>query len=330
MEGGGLDQGKAAQPHIARAGGIERHGAAVRVADEMHRAVAAFYKRAHQRGLLPEAERTPPRPVRRSAVAVQVGHQHAIAVAKLVAERAHCAPDEPLLWSRTTGSPRPSSRHSTLLPCISMLGIVCSSSPDCQPWMVAIEPRHAPCAHGAFVLKGGSTAGKCRDWRPGIRARSSAAGLASAYSCRTGLARMHDRLRACFDCELVEDGGDVVAHRLLGKLEMRGDLRVVETLREAFEHFALAHRQAFEFPDALPGEAGTRPRRREIAATRARPRAAGGWASRAARSARPGSGRQAACRPRTGSWHPCGRGQRAAGQRTMAASLRTSIWPMAR
>src|SRR6185295_2070215 len=60
------------------------------------------------------------------------------------------------------------------------------------------------------------------------------------------LARHDDGLRAALDPDLVENAGDVVAHRLLGQLEARGDLRVVEALRDLFQDLRLARGELAE------------------------------------------------------------------------------------
>ena len=67
--------------------------------------------------------------------------------------------------------------------------------------------------------------------KPGPVSRASAARLVG----EAGLARLHDGLRAVLDADLGEDGRDVVAHGLLGEVEVRGDLRVVEPARDVLE-----------------------------------------------------------------------------------------------
>src|SRR5437763_7103949 len=61
---------------------------------------------------------------------------------------------------------------------------------------------------------------------------------------QAALAGEDDRLRPGLHAELVEDVGDVVAHRLLRKVELRGDLRVVQTLRDALQDLAFPSREA--------------------------------------------------------------------------------------
>ena len=53
---------------------------------------------------------------------------------------------------------------------------------------------------------------------------------------QTSLPRHDDRRSAALDAQLIEDAGDVVAHGFLGQFEPRGDLRVVEALRDQLEH----------------------------------------------------------------------------------------------
>src|SRR6185436_20469174 len=78
------------------------------------------------------------------------------------------------------------------------------------------------------------------------------------------LARHHDRLGAALDPDLVEDAGDVVAYRLLGELEARRDLRVVQALRDLLQDLRLARGEsaeagrAAEKPAQLLEQAGKR------------------------------------------------------------------------
>ena len=55
-----------------------------------------------------------------------------------------------------------------------------------------------------------------------------------------------DRLRAVLDADLVEDRRDVIAHGLLGELEVRGDLQVVVPARDVLEDLPLAAREVGE------------------------------------------------------------------------------------
>src|SRR5262249_61939117 len=68
----------------------------------------------------------------------------------------------------------------------------------------------------------------------------------AAGPAEAGLAGQHDGLIAVLDADLVEDPGDVVAHRLLREPQRGGDLRVAETLGDAFEHGTLARRELLE------------------------------------------------------------------------------------
>src|SRR5262245_40661015 len=62
----------------------------------------------------------------------------------------------------------------------------------------------------------------------------------------TRVAGSNDRLSPVLDLDLVEDMGDVVAHGLLRQIEPRGDLGVVEALRDEIEDLALARRERRE------------------------------------------------------------------------------------
>src|SRR5438876_1078389 len=73
---------------------------------------------------------------------------------------------------------------------------------------------------------------------------------------QAALAGEDDRLRAGLHAELVEDMRDVVAHRLLRKLELRGDLRVVQALRDALQDLAFPGREARHVASCR-GEEGT-------------------------------------------------------------------------
>src|SRR5450432_2591175 len=57
------------------------------------------------------------------------------------------------------------------------------------------------------------------------------------------LAGSHDGLGTRLDADLPEDRRDVVTHRLLDQIEVRGDLRVVEPSRDVLEDLALASRE---------------------------------------------------------------------------------------
>src|ERR1051325_11724380 len=70
--------------------------------------------------------------------------------------------------------------------------------------------------------------------------------LGASRRAEPALAGEHDRLRAVLHADLVEDVRDVVAHRFLGELEPRRDLRVVQALRDQLEHLPLARRQAWK------------------------------------------------------------------------------------
>src|SRR5215472_12212838 len=87
--------------------------------------------------------------------------------------------------------------------------------------------------------------------RPGLRDRRP--GLLRRLRAETGVAGAHDRLRAILDLDLVEDVGDVVAHGLHGKIEARGDLRVVQSLRDELEDLRLPRGQAGESAGRRPG-----------------------------------------------------------------------------
>ena len=52
-----------------------------------------------------------------------------------------------------------------------------------------------------------------------------------------------NRLRSVFDTQFVENPRDVIAHGFLGKRQMRGDLRVVQTTREILQHITFARRK---------------------------------------------------------------------------------------
>src|SRR5258708_27999408 len=61
---------------------------------------------------------------------------------------------------------------------------------------------------------------------------------------QAALAGEDDRLRPGLHAELVEDVRDVVAHGLLREGELRGDLRVVQALRDALQDLAFPGREA--------------------------------------------------------------------------------------
>src|SRR5260221_8241450 len=61
---------------------------------------------------------------------------------------------------------------------------------------------------------------------------------------QAALAGEDDRLRPGLHAELVEDVRDVVAHGLLRKGELGGDLRVVQALRDALQDLAFPRREA--------------------------------------------------------------------------------------
>src|SRR6476660_5863484 len=56
----------------------------------------------------------------------------------------------------------------------------------------------------------------------------------------------HDGLTTLLNAKLVENPGNVVADRFLRELEGCGNLRVVETLSDAFKHGALAQSKFVE------------------------------------------------------------------------------------
>src|SRR5687768_1783666 len=68
------------------------------------------------------------------------------------------------------------------------------------------------------------------------------------------LARGDDRLGAVLDLDLVEDARDVVADGLVGQAQARGDLGIVEALRDELEDIALARRELGEFAAACRRE----------------------------------------------------------------------------
>src|SRR5688572_7074995 len=86
--------------------------------------------------------------------------------------------------------------------------------------------------------------------RPCIEANAPAAGprlgVEPGQMSQAGVAREHDGLVAVLRADLVEHARHVVAHRLLGKLQRRRDLAVVEAARNALEHRALARRELAE------------------------------------------------------------------------------------
>src|SRR5262252_9370722 len=70
--------------------------------------------------------------------------------------------------------------------------------------------------------------------------RDRGPGLLRRPRAKAGVAGADDRLRAVFDLDLVEDVGDIVAHGLLGEIEPRRNLRVIQPLGDQFEDFGLA------------------------------------------------------------------------------------------
>ena len=69
---------------------------------------------------------------------------------------------------------------------------------------------------------------------------------AHAVYSQSGLARPHDGLWSILDLELFKNTCDVIANSLLGHVQVRSDLRVVQTLCNAFEYFTLAPGQTWQ------------------------------------------------------------------------------------
>src|SRR5882672_3023603 len=70
---------------------------------------------------------------------------------------------------------------------------------------------------------------------PGLVSR-----LLGRLDAEAGFAGADYRLPPVLDLDLVEDVSDVVAHGLLGEIEARGDLGVVQPLRDELEDLGLA------------------------------------------------------------------------------------------
>src|SRR5215216_588219 len=88
---------------------------------------------------------------------------------------------------------------------------------------------------------------KQRSPRMGPWSRTSLASLGRLGPLsQPAFTRQDNRLCAALDGDLVEDAGDVVAHGFFGQLEARGDLRVVQALRDQLEHALLARRELAE------------------------------------------------------------------------------------
>src|SRR5215211_1694007 len=67
-----------------------------------------------------------------------------------------------------------------------------------------------------------------------------------AVPAEARIAREHDGLATLLDAKLVEYPGDVVANRLLRDPKGLGNLRVVETLGDAFKHGTFTSRKFVE------------------------------------------------------------------------------------
>src|SRR5580765_5722496 len=108
----------------------------------------------------------------------------------------HCAPEDPLQWRRT----------------------------------IAITAYCADGPHWRMRRRSRDTARLGRDRRDRSPAGPAGKYLGASRRAEPALAGTHDRLRAILHADLVEDVRDVVAHRLLGELEPRRDLRVIQAL----------------------------------------------------------------------------------------------------
>src|SRR6185295_3408869 len=67
----------------------------------------------------------------------------------------------------------------------------------------------------------------------------------------------HDSLTTLLNAKLIENPGDVVADRFPRQLEGRGNLRVVKTLSDTFEHRTLAGSKFVERQCIAVGDADT-------------------------------------------------------------------------
>ena len=77
-----------------------------------------------------------------------------------------------------------------------------------------------------------------------MSARSSAAAIQhTAASAQAGFASANDRLGAICQLELVEDAGDVIAHRFGTQVQPLGDLGVFQSLGHQLQDFVFALRQ---------------------------------------------------------------------------------------
>src|SRR4029078_9654637 len=76
--------------------------------------------------------------------------------------------------------------------------------------------------------------------------RDNCPGSVAAVHAKARFARPHDRLITMLDADLVEDGGNVIAHGFLGQFQRRGDLGIVEPAGDGIEYRALARRKLVE------------------------------------------------------------------------------------
>src|SRR5271170_6762823 len=84
-------------------------------------------------------------------------------------------------------------------------------------------------------------------------AQSARAGQPAVYA-EAGVAGSHNGLVPMFKTNLIEHPCDMVASRFYRKSERCGDLRVVETLGDPFQHGALTRREFIERQCVVIGE----------------------------------------------------------------------------